>query len=90
VLELLAGLSTGHKVGLAVVAIVFIGYALACSFLAPRRWPNFPGEHGISVFVLVSIVLFCAMLAAVYFFGKESPEQEKSGAAAPAAVYRSP
>jgi plastocyanin len=74
VLALLAGLSTGHKIGLAVVAIVFIAFALAASFLAPRRWPDFPGKHGLSVFVIASFVLFFGMLAAVYVFGKEAEE----------------
>lgn len=69
---LVAGLSTGHTIGLAVVAAVFIGFALASSFLAPRRWPDFPGAHGLSVFVIVSIVLFLGMLSAVEFFGVES------------------
>ena len=69
---LVAGLSTAHMIGLAVVAAVFIGFALASSFLAPRRWPDFPGEHGLSVFIIVSVVLFLAMLSAVEFFGVES------------------
>jgi uncharacterized cupredoxin-like copper-binding protein len=72
VLHLLAGLTTGHKIGLAVVAAVFIVFALAASFLAPRRWPDFPGRNGLSVFVIASFVLFFAMLAAVLVFGKES------------------
>jgi uncharacterized cupredoxin-like copper-binding protein len=75
VLALVAGLSTGHKIGLAVVAVVFIGFALAASFLAQKRWPDFPGRHGISVFILASFVLFFGMLAAVYVFGKESGEK---------------
>lgn len=75
---LLAGLSTGHKVGLAVVAAVFIGFALSASFLAPRRWPDFPGRHGLSTFVIVSFVLFGGMLAAVYVFGRESEASAKA------------
>lgn len=71
-LALLAALSTGHRIGLGVVAFVFIAFALAASFLAPRRWPDFPGKHGLSVFVLASFVLFFGMLAAVYVFGKEA------------------
>ena len=81
-LALLAGLSTGHKIGLAVVAAVFIGFALASSFLAPRRWPDYPGKHGMSPFILVSFALFFAMLGAVYFFGKESEPAEASAAEA--------
>jgi hypothetical protein len=64
-------------VGLAVVAAIFIGFALASSFLAPRRWPDFPGKNGLSVFMIVSIVLFGAMLTAVEVFGVEEPEKEK-------------
>jgi uncharacterized cupredoxin-like copper-binding protein len=72
VLELVAGLSTGHKIGLVIVAAVFIAFALAASFLAPKRWPEFPGRNGMSVFIIASFVLFFGMLCAVYFFGKES------------------
>lgn len=71
---LLAGLSTGHKIGLAVVAIVFILFALSASFLAPRRWPDFPGRNAMSVFVIASFVLFIAMVSAVIVFGKETEE----------------
>ena len=56
----------------ALVAAVFIGFALTVSFLAPRRWPDFPGRHGLSVFVIACIALFVAMLAAVVIFGGES------------------
>lgn len=70
-LTLAAGLSTGNKIGLAVVAACFIGFALAASFLAPRRWPDFPGRNGLSVFVIACFVLFGGMLAAVLVFGRE-------------------
>jgi len=80
--QLLGGLSTGHMIGLAIVAVVFIGFALSVSFLAPRRWPDFPGRAGMSVFVIASLVLFVAMLSAVIVFGKEAPEAEASGQAA--------
>jgi len=62
---LLAGLSTGHKVGLGVVAIVFIAFALTSSFLAPRRRADFPGKNGLSVFIIACVALFAAMIAAV-------------------------
>jgi hypothetical protein len=70
----LAGLTTGHTVGLAVVAAVFILFALSASFLAPRRWPDFPGRNGLSVFIIVSLVLFGSMLTAIEVFGVEKPE----------------
>jgi uncharacterized cupredoxin-like copper-binding protein len=75
---LLAGLTTGHKIGLGVVALVFIAFALTSSFLAPRRRPDFPGKNGLSVFVIASIFVFASMLSAVIVFGKES---EAKGAA---------
>jgi uncharacterized cupredoxin-like copper-binding protein len=83
---LLAGLSTGHKIGLGVVAVVFIAFALASSFLAPRRRPDFPGKNGLSVFVIACFVLFAAMIAAVEAFGGESEEK----AAEPAAAKEAP
>lgn len=68
---LLAGLTTGHKIGLTLVAFAFIAFALASSFLAPRRWPSYPGRF-FSVFVVSCFVLFAGMIAAVEIFGGES------------------
>jgi plastocyanin len=79
---LLAGLSTGHKIGLAVVAAVFISFALISSFVAPRRRPDFPGKNGLSVFIIACVVLFAAMLAAVEAFGGESEKRHAKSAAA--------
>ena len=62
-------ISTGHEVGLIIVAAVFIAFALASSFLVPRYKPGFPGPSGLSVFVIVSVVMFALMVAAVNFFG---------------------
>lgn len=64
-----AELSTGHEIGLIVVAAVFIAFALASSFLVPRYKPDFPGPNGLSVFAIGSIVMFGLMVAAVNFFG---------------------
>ncbi len=82
---LLAGLSTGHAIGLAIVAAVFICFALASAFLAPRRWPDFPGKQGMSVYVIACLALFVGMMAAVIAFGKEAPEAANAEAATPAA-----
>jgi plastocyanin len=76
----LAGLSTGHMIGLTTVAAVFIAFALLSSFLAPRYRPDFPGKQGLSVFVIACFVLFAAMIAAVEIFGGES-ETAKAGEA---------
>jgi plastocyanin len=83
---LLAALSTGNKIGLAVVGGTFILFALTSSFIAPRRWSDFPGRNGLSVFVLSSFVLFAAMVSAVIVFGVES---EAKGAHEPAAAAAS-
>ena len=71
---LLAALSTGNKIGLAVVGGTFILFALTSSFIASRRRPDFPGRNGLSVFVLASFVLFAAMVTAVIVFGVEKSE----------------
>jgi uncharacterized cupredoxin-like copper-binding protein len=86
---LLAGLSTGHKVGLAVVAGIFIAFALTSSFVIPRKRPDFPGKNGLSVFLIASVVLFLAMITAVVVFGRESEAKgaEKAGATAPVATH---
>jgi hypothetical protein len=66
---LLAGLSTGHTIGMVIVALTFIGFALISSFVIPRRRPDFPGKNGIGVFAIVCIVLFVAQLTSVIVFG---------------------
>ena len=66
---LAAELSTGHEIGLIVVAGVFIAFALASSFLVPRYKPDFPGPNGLSVFVIVSLLMFVLMVLAINFFG---------------------
>jgi uncharacterized cupredoxin-like copper-binding protein len=87
---LLAGLSSGHKIGLAVVAACFIGFALISSFVAPRRRPDFPGRAGMSVFVIACFVLFAAMLTAVEVFGAESEAKasESAAVATPLATFQ--
>ena len=82
---LVAGLSTGNLIGLALVGGCFIAFALVSSFVAPRRWPSFPGEHGLPVFVIASFVLFAAMLTAVAVFGVEKAEPAKAAEATGAA-----
>jgi cytoskeletal protein RodZ len=74
-------LSTGHQVGLAVTAAVFIAFALASSFLFPRFRPQFPGG-GLPAFIVVSFLFFFAMLAAVEVFGAEDEVTQESERAA--------
>lgn len=73
---LLAALSTGHKTGLLAVALIVIAFSLVSSLVAPRRNPDFPGR-GLSVFVVVSFVLFALMIGAVELFGVESEAHAK-------------
>jgi uncharacterized cupredoxin-like copper-binding protein len=73
-------MATGNMIGLGVIALVFIAFALTASFLAPRKWPDFPGKNGISVFIIASFVLFGAMLVAVEVFGVEKHEAEAAHA----------
>jgi mono/diheme cytochrome c family protein len=69
----LLGLSTGHAVGLAVVAGAFVLFAFASALLVPRRWPDFPGQN-LRWFIVATLVLFVATLAAVEVFAKEPKE----------------
>jgi mono/diheme cytochrome c family protein len=68
-----AGLSTGNKIGLIAVAAVFILFALASSFLLPALNPNFPGR-GLGWYVALCVLFFVAMMAAVLVFDKEKTE----------------
>ena len=68
-----AGLSSGHKIGLAAVGVAFIVFALVSSFVLPRRDPNFPGRH-MGWYVTLTVLFFVAMISAVLVFGKEGKE----------------
>lgn len=72
---LLGALTTGHTIGLGVVAAIFVAFALASSFLGPRWKPDFPGKSGMKLFIVLSFVMFFAMLAAVAVFAAEKTEQ---------------
>jgi len=70
---LLGSLATSHKIGIAVMAAIFIAFALSSAFLAPKIWPGFPGKH-VKLFVGVSILVTVAMLATIIVLAKEPPE----------------
>jgi hypothetical protein len=70
---LIAGLTTGHKLALAGTAAVFILFALASSFVLPRRDPTFPGRRR-NWFLGATVVLFVCMMLAVEFFAVEQEE----------------
>jgi mono/diheme cytochrome c family protein len=66
-------LSTGHKIGLVTVGALFVGFALISALVLPRRNPDFPGKH-LNLFVVVCVLFFLAMVAAVLIFGREPKE----------------
>jgi mono/diheme cytochrome c family protein len=68
-----AALSSGNKLGLALVGGAFIVWALLASFVLPHYWPNFPGK-AMPWFIALSVLFFVAMLSAVLVFGKEKAE----------------
>ncbi|MBA3841148.1 MAG: cytochrome c [Actinobacteria bacterium] len=76
-----AGLATANKIALAAFGGAFILFALVCSFVLPRRNPNFPGKY-VGWFVVLGVVFFVAMISAVLVFGKE--QKEKTAGESPA------
>jgi mono/diheme cytochrome c family protein len=80
-----AALSTGNQIGLAVVGAAFIIFSLVSSFVLPARYPNFPGRH-VGWYVAAGILFFVAMISAVLVFGVEKKEAEPAAAATTAAA----
>ncbi len=73
-------LSTGHQIGLGLVGLAVVLFALVSSMVLPRRSPDFPGRH-LRGFLMVSLLFFVAMLFAVFYFGRESHEGGSRAAA---------
>jgi uncharacterized cupredoxin-like copper-binding protein len=71
---LLAALSTGYKVGLGLVGLAFIVFALVSAFVIPAFRPDYPGRRGLPAFLTLSVALFVGMMCAVFFFGREPAE----------------
>jgi mono/diheme cytochrome c family protein len=63
-------LETHQKVELAIMAAVFIGFALVSSFVLPARSPNFPGKH-LRWYLVVCVCLFVAMISTIIFIARE-------------------
>ena len=78
---MILALTTTSKVGLLVVAGVWIAFALVSSLVIPRYRPGYPGRS-LPLFLFVTIALFVAMFTAVLIFGAESEEGEGHGAPA--------
>lgn len=80
-----AALSTGNEIGLAVVGGAFILFSLVSSFVLPARYPNFPGRH-VGWYVAAGILFFVAMISAVLVFGVEKKEPKAAGEVTTAAA----
>lgn len=78
---LLFGLSTGHMIGLSLVAGAFVVFALVASMLVPRYRPDFPGSGGLRLFIVAALLFFVGTLAAVEGFAKEEKEGPERHAA---------
>jgi len=82
-------LSTGHKLGLGLIALAFVGFALVTSMVIPRRNPGFPGRN-LTAFALVTIVLFAATLFGVFWFGREAEGEIGTKGSVPAETAPTP
>lgn len=71
---MLIAITSGGKLGLGLVALIFIVFAVVTAIVIPRSRPDFPGDR-LPQFMLGSLVLFVAMIAAVVVFAKEGGEE---------------
>ena len=90
--RVLLGITNGGKLGLGLLAGLFILFALLSSFYFPRRNPDFPGNR-LGLFVAVTALFFALTIAGVVVFAAEE-EAEGHGAEAaetdPATTGESP
>ena len=68
---LLAALTTDAKIGLGLTAAVFAGFSLIVALVVSRSRPDFPGRR-LPAFLVVSVLLFVAMITAVLVFGSKT------------------
>jgi cytochrome c553 len=69
---------TSNEIGLAIVGAIFIAFAVAVAVVIPRSRPEFPGNR-VGLFILVTVLLFVAMITAVVVFaGEEESESEEA------------
>ena len=87
---LLAALSTGQKLGLGLVGLAFVTFALVSAFLIPTFRPDFPTRKGLPAFLTVCVALFVGMMFAVFFFGRESEEGKAEAGATSAESTTAP
>jgi mono/diheme cytochrome c family protein len=88
-------LETHQKIELAIVAAIFIGFALVSSFVLPRRDPDFPGKN-LRWYLVACVCLFIAMISSVIFIAREpataaaAKSNEQAGAQTTPTVPKSP
>jgi len=74
---LLAALTTDAKLGLGLMAALFVGFSLIVALVVPRRNPDFPGKR-LPAFVVVSVLLFVGMISAVLVFGGKTKAETEA------------
>ncbi len=74
---LLAALTTDAKLGLGLTAAVLVGFSLIVALVVPRSRPDFPGKR-LPAFVVVSGLLFVAMISAVLVFGGKTKAETEA------------
>ena len=76
--SVLLEITTTGKVTLLIVGGVFIAWALITAIFIPRRNPDFPAD--LTVFILVTAVLFASQMGAVYWVtSTQEVEHEAAG-----------
>jgi len=76
----LIAVTTTGKIVLLLAAGIFIVFAIASSFLLPRRDPDYPGKR-LGAFIAFTLVLFVALIGAMVVFAGESEEEHAGGEA---------
>ena len=79
---MVAALSTGHMIGLAIAGAIFVSFSLLSAFYFPSRNPNFPTREGLKWYVPLAAILFVGMIGSVLYFGREKSEASTSPPAA--------
>ena len=77
---MLIAVTTTGKIVLLLAAGIFIVFAIASSFLLPRRDPDYPGKR-LGAFIAFTLVLFVALIGAMVVFAGESEEEQAGGEA---------
>ena len=77
---MLIAVTTTGKIVLVLAAGIFIVFAIASSFVLPRRNPDYPGNR-LGAFIAFTLVLFVALIGAMVVFAGESEEEEAGGEA---------